>query len=253
MLTILTYNISKSPEIFEALVSYVRSKNNRIVAIQEGLVAERQRVMSDVQIIPSQVEHSGLYFLVSSNLKISSINSSFHKRILAISLATQNDDLWIINIHAHSKSGLEDRAVKVSSLFSMVRSTFYSNRKRIVCGDFNCNPFEIFVSSPDALFARRDISDLEKNEMAMYNPSWRFLKERNHPKGTFHFDNLSSVICWEQLDQIILSKPLVSSLKTLVIPKRIGKIDTVASIKSTEGKGKGHLPLICTIGNPGEP
>lgn len=246
MITFITYNISEDRDLFAKLIQYVAAKDNRIVAVQEARVADKRSVQDGVQIIPNAESGSQQCFLVSKNLKVTD-KGHCHKKIHAISLLMPDqEELWVINVHAYAPNGNDNRGSQTYGIFSLLNFVYSMRPNRIICGDFNLNPFHEAVACKGiaSICARRDLEDLDTDSDALYNPSWRFVRERKKSRGTHRFD-LTATVGWQMFDQIVLSKKYASNIETLVIPKKLGSIDTDAARLGT--RGTGHLPLLCTV------
>jgi hypothetical protein len=134
---------------------------------------------------------------------------------------------------------------------------------KVVLGDFNANPYEAEICSPECFFALRNRDELsaKSNKEPLYNPFWSWLAEvpaHGPARGTLYYPSDESGFPWQCYDQILLSKDLIEHAQ----PSRIhchlprGADRQILTKKADNFRPKGppysdHLPVELSLRFPG--
>lgn len=210
----ITFNIHSDADLFVDMAKYVSKKNRTIVAIQEKpkkKVIEQIEKMNDVSLITDL--NNRLAFIIPKSLNIISRKNAkkdmpnlLERRTLEMDLPLQDGVVKIVNVHGFSKKDNGDE--KNKDLFSRINETYENCPKKIVLGDFNTNPYELNMTLESRIYADRDFESVVNSKKdVLYNPSWRYLRERKKFKGTHYYE--SCIPRWHFYDQILISKSLV--------------------------------------------
>lgn len=132
------------------------------------------------------------------------------------------------------------------------------NRKVLIFGDFNLNPYEDAmiqltgcnaVSSKDVAMkiGRKGWGEEGDRFLYYYNPMWNFLGDANSICGTYYYDKTSDHSrYWNTFDQFVVSPELIKDIDDIEIIKEVGKI------KLADEKGvpkiSDHYPLYFKLG-----
>ncbi len=133
------------------------------------------------------------------------------------------------------------------------------NRRTILVGDLNMNPFEEGVVGSRALHAvmtrslTRTVQRLSSREgnPCFYNPMWHLFGDRGPgPSGSYYFPNTDDTMShfWNIYDQVLLRPALMDSLRELAIIDMAGG----QSLLTKQGRPKrsslsDHLPIYFTL------
>ncbi len=132
------------------------------------------------------------------------------------------------------------------------------NRKALIFGDFNLNPYEdamTYLTGCNAVSSRKvamkisreDRSEKDKHYFYYYNPMWNFLGDNVEPHGTFYYGSTPDHSrYWNTFDQFVVSPQLINDIGDIKIVNKIGKID----FGNRNGKPKvsDHYPLYFKLG-----
>lgn len=176
----------------------------------------------------------------STSFKLTRVKELFHKRIVVASLKiSAKMDINILGVHLNSKTGLDEKTQLLlndkaaQEIHQFLREV---NNRAILIGDFNHNPFEVFINSSLTLnsIPNRDLvkklryrTHTRKRKTIFYNPMWNFLGDHdfvnNTPKynGTFFYKNdkhkIVDQLHWNLLDQVLVSEPIIDCLNPNMI------------------------------------
>ncbi len=129
------------------------------------------------------------------------------------------------------------------------------NRRTIVIGDFNCNPFDQEVVQKDtfnAVLFRPVIDKQEiityqgRNYRRFYNPIVHFLSEDTCMFGSIYYSSGSAPLYWNCYDQILVRKELVRNIETLDYIKTINGKKLIKNVRPNENISD-HLPLLVSF------
>lgn len=134
------------------------------------------------------------------------------------------------------------------------------NRKVIILGDFNLNPYEeamIYFTGCNAVSSRniaRKISRKDRNEKGKeyfyyYNPMWNFLGDFNDNHGTYYYDKTSDHSrYWNTFDQFVVSPALIKDIDEIEIVKSVGEFRLMNENGIPDPKISDHYPLYFKLG-----
>ena len=138
----------------------------------------------------------------------------------------------------HLPSKMQDNREKNRYLLEQITSKIENlnssrNRKAIILGDFNLNPYEdamTYLTGGNAVSSKtvaRKISRKDKKEdmkeyFFYYNPMWNFLGDNNNINGTYYYDKtVDHSRYWNTFDQFIVSPSLIEDIKEIKIIKEV--------------------------------
>lgn len=240
------------------MVELVNNNPKTIVAIQERPNAS---VMADLsKNLPNGVKHiykgsvNDLAVIYPSNMIMTMKrfdNTMFdleeaEKRTLSVEFDLPKETISIINIHGYSKLEKDhsDLNEKIFKTLNIIKKP----SKHLVIGDFNMDPFEENLFNKTTFMAFREkeyVMSSEKQVPMYYNPSWKYMCEKDHPKGTIFFE--TSMVQWSMFDQVLISKDLVNNFISFEIPSMLGtKMISVSDCKS-EKNFSDHMPIKLTM------
>ena len=129
------------------------------------------------------------------------------------------------------------------------------NRRTIVIGDFNCNPFDEEVIQKDSFNAVLFKSLIKKQEVVRYNErEWRrfynpiihFLSEDTNTYGSLYYSSGSASLYWNSFDQVLVRKELIDNISSLEFIKKIKGRGLIKDVKPNDLISD-HLPLLINI------
>ena len=129
------------------------------------------------------------------------------------------------------------------------------NRKTIVIGDFNCNPFDEEVIQKDAFNAvlfkelinkKEVIRYNERDWRRFYNPIMNYISEETNTYGSLYYSSGSAPLYWNSFDQVLVRKELVDSIDALEYLRYIKGKKLIKDVKPNESISD-HLPLLVSI------
>ena len=258
LFTFVSYNIRHQVNLYMDMVNFVQNNPYTIAAIQERPnIEEMERISLNM---PSNVKHlykkteNYLAIIYSKNLVLNEIcldNSIFDMKILEdrtlnVQIDFPQESVYFINVHGYSKihNDYEDLNEKMFKFLNCLKKP----PKHIVMGDFNMNPFEanLFDEATFMSFREKEFVETTQTEKPVYyNPCWKYLCEREHPKGTLFYEG--SMLGWDMFDQVLISKDLVSSYKSFEIPKTLGKKEISPLNCKKEKTFTDHMPIKLTL------
>ena len=172
--------------------------------------------------------------------------------------------IGIAAIHAGSR-GSSQGAKRIAKAVNARASVdkFLPGSPKVVFGDFNANPYEAEMCSPDCFFALRNRDELasKSNKEPLYNPFWSWLAEvpaHGPARGTLYYPSDESGFPWQCYDQILLSKDLIEHAQPSLIHCHLprGAERQILTKKADNFRPKGapysdHLPVELSLRFPG--
>lgn len=134
------------------------------------------------------------------------------------------------------------------------------NRKVIIFGDFNLNPYEdamTYLTGCNAVSARNvamKISRKDKNEKGKeyfyyYNPMWSFLGDFKGKNGTYYYEKTSDHSrYWNTFDQFVVSPALINDIDEIEIIENVDGISLVNKNGIPDPNISDHYPLYFRLG-----
>jgi len=131
------------------------------------------------------------------------------------------------------------------------------DRKVLIFGDFNTNPYEKPMVSLTGCNAVSSISVAKKLSRGQkfddrkfyyyYNPMWRFLGDNFQPNGTYYYNKTQMhSIYWNTFDQFVVSPKLAEDIKGIKIIHSVGKLNLCCELGLP--KVSDHFPLFFQLG-----
>ena len=171
----------------------------------------------------------------------------------------------IVGLHLASMTdGLQRRLEQIRIINGFIREEErgrqYSNRT-IVIGDFNANPFDIemighnnfnAVLHADLIQRQETVTWVNAEYKRFYNPILHFLTEDTKMYGSFYKHNDGRPLYWYCLDQVLIRKPLIKTLKNMEYVKTIGGSSLLKRSGLPDERFSDHLPLLVEFAGGGE-
>ena len=129
------------------------------------------------------------------------------------------------------------------------------NRRTIVIGDFNCNPFDEELLQKDAFNAvlfksiinyQETIRYNEKERRRFYNHAINYISEETKTYGSLYYSSGSAPIYWNSFDQILVRKELMDNITGFMYLRMINGKHLLKDIKP-DSTISDHLPLLVNI------
>ncbi len=164
-------------------------------------------------------------------------------------------------VHLSSKldAEAEDNIVQLADLKASIEQAeaILDNKRTIIMGDFNMNPFErpmVGALGLHALSCRQVTSRkhrvIKRQTYSMfYNPMWNMLGDYNKPQGTYYYSCAKQVnYFWNTFDQVLVRPELMTEIDINEI-KIINEIDG-KKLGNNNGRPKvsDHFPLYFRLG-----
>lgn len=256
--TFVSYNIRKQVNLYKEMIDLVKNNSKTIVAIQER---PKLPVMADIsKNLPNGVKHiykesvNDLAIIYPSDMIItekSFENTMFNleeveKRTLNVEIDFPKESISIINIHGYSKLERDhnDLNEKIFKTLNLIKKP----SKHLVIGDFNMDPFEENLFNETTFMSFREKNYVENSDSKKpmyYNPSWKYMCEKDHPKGTIFYE--ASMVQWSMFDQVLISKDFVNNYISFEIPLMLGTKKISVSDCKSEEKFSDHMPIKLTM------
>lgn len=129
------------------------------------------------------------------------------------------------------------------------------NKKTVVIGDFNCNPFSEEIIEKDAfnavlfktLINEQEIVEYnEEKRRRFYNPLVHFLSETTQTLGSIYCSSGNYQLYWNSFDQVLVRKELVEKIESIEYIKTVNGKSLVKKLKP-DNTISDHLPLVVCI------
>ena len=219
--------------------------SQRYVAIQK--LACRVQILINEK-LANEVEHCADHN--NYTIKILPYNS-FH------------DNHIVVFVHLPSK--IKDNREKNRNLLEQItlqvnKLDNNKNRKVVIFGDFNLNPYEeamTYFTGCNAVstknvankISRKDRNEKGKQYFYYYNPMWNFLGDNNDVNGTFYYDKTSDHSrYWNTFDQFVVSPKLMEDIKEIKVVKSVGNINLADKNGIPNRNISDHYPLYFRLG-----
>lgn len=174
-----------------------------------------------------------------------------------------HNEINIVFLHLQSKTNDEHDEARAFELLNIKNNLEkieeqYDNKKSIIVGDFNMNPFErpmvsasgihSLSSSNETLRGKRTVGGYDFS--MFYNPMWNFLGDRCKPEGTYYYSKSQHVnYFWNIFDQVVIRPELVEyfDMEKLKIITNVGSISLLNKNGKPNKQISDHLPLFFNI------
>lgn len=236
----LSYNVSKSSLLFDAIQRHVSSLPNVILFCQE--------VLPDFKFNPNYglveflgQQNSQLRIFVSKNIAPLCIKCDSFERYQILDTKIGK----FVNVHMQSDwRSSPTKSTKYMNLAKEIRST---TEFRLIGGDFNANPFEDVVHSPESWFSKRSLDDFtQKKSEALINPFWEVLHIGKNGTAQGSFPGSNEMFSRLQiLDQFFVSHKDVVNVLDVGVVNQLSGTDIQILNKDPQAKlvGKPHKPV----------
>ncbi len=164
--------------------------------------------------------------------------------------------LKALAIHAASRGSSQGaRRIARAIVARGYVDAYLAGSSGVVMGDFNANPYETEMCSPECFFALRNRDELDprRSKVPLYNPFWSWLAEEpagGWARGTLYYPSDESEFPWQCYDQILLSRDLAGDAGEPMIRCDLPKQGEPQILTKKHGdprpKGKpysDHLPI----------
>ena len=280
-MNILFWNIQKKSSFFDTIVDIVNEEEIDILLLTEfpylGLDGNPQDYISLMRSKLQDRIHISYDYFVSTKKRVevfyknSVVNLSEMKDMPLISGCKiqrpgGSDKISLVFFHLESKVNYDtdeqsESAEDVREEIESYEKDYQSDRKTIVCGDFNMNPFERgmvkakgFHAVMDEKTARRKSRKYKNKEYHFfYNPMWGFLGDlgRGEVSGTYYYGKSRHIMYfWNLFDQVLVRPEALrhfdkDSLK--IVTKKNGKYNLLSKSGGLSKHYSDHLPIKYTI------
>lgn len=166
----------------------------------------------------------------------------------------------IVGLHLDAmNSGSEKRRAQAEQIMMdlVEEERAFNTNNSLIIGDFNANPFDIVLLGHNYFNSVLFRELIENNEFVkwncrcyrrFYNPSFDYLSEKNKQYGSFYYDDPNYPLYWNCLDQVLVRKTLIESLKNVEYIKQVGSTFLLTTKgKINKNKLSDHLPLFVRI------
>ncbi len=154
-----------------------------------------------------------------------------------------------------------DTSIRQAEIREIVRDICNLEEREKCCetfviGDYNANPYDdemVGILGFDAVLFKNVIEKQETHTVdgrrykRFYNPVLDYISEDKKQYGSFYYTGGSKDIVWHCLDQIIVRKSLIDSIRSMKYLKKINKTDLISNTSPKKAISD-HLPLLVEIG-----
>lgn len=168
-------------------------------------------------------------------------------------------DYLLAAIHLEDRRNYEsgERIETIKGLVADIEQTeeLLKCGNTIVIGDFNANPYDEELLSKFAFNAVLFKTIIDKRELTnpnslkrkrFYNPILHYISEDTEMYGSFYHAKDYRTPYWHCLDQVLIRRDLVNSVKHVEYLKRISTKDLLENA-IPNGKISDHLPLLVNL------
>lgn len=173
-------------------------------------------------------------------------------------------DLIIVGTHLQDRRN-SDSAQRISTAGRLMNDLENLEKRKqckksVIIGDLNANPYDeelLQMNAFHAVLFKDVIKAAETRTIGgiryrrLYNPILHFLSEDTKNYGSYYNTQESSTPTWHCLDQILVSKALADTIKSLEYLRSIGNSSLIAQQKPKR-EISDHLPLFIQIEVMGE-
>ena len=227
----LYWNINNKPSSFLSEIKKIASNIDVLLLVEnneiEDSIIEQELGLYKIKykISFNETEYTPKFYSKFQNDELEYIGITTSKRLVFTSLKLQNsDEILIGGIHFPSKLNYEDLSqleivrgyVQEIEEIEMMKN----NKKTLIFGDFNMNPFESGMVELSAFNAT--LSEVEAKKISkrfhyrkynyFYNPMWSFMGDRNYlsgerkqPGSYYH----SKSPYWNMYDKVIMRPEII--------------------------------------------
>ena len=194
-------------------------------------------------------------FMISN--KDISVNVMREASRYVIYSVSYNDKRYVfVGLHLQDKRN-SDADIRIELIHSIIKDIEdcekrIDSKNTVIIGDFNANPFDKELMQMNAFNSVffRDVIMQNENRIVderkyrrFYNPTIRFLSEKNKNYGSYYDISSSSTPVWHSLDQILVSKALVDKIKSIRYLRNISDVSLINKVRPNENISD-HLPLL---------
>lgn len=262
----LFWNTNKK-DVNEIIYSLVKEYTPTILALAEygkeiGDLAKNINKYTDMSYIATEKFACRVQILIheklSQRIKHCADHTNYTIKILPYN--SYNDYHIVAFVHLPSK--MQDNREKNRHLLEQITCKINAladdkNRKAVILGDFNLNPYEdamTYLTGCNAVSSKNvamKISRKDKNEKYFYyyNPMWNFLGDFKGINGTYYYDKTSDHSrYWNTFDQFVVSPALIKDIDEIEIIENVGGISLVNKNGVPDPNISDHYPLYFRLG-----
>lgn len=280
-MNILFWNIQKKSSFFDTIVDVVNEEQIDILLLTEFPYVDsdgnqKDYISSICSKLQTEVDRSYEYFVStkkrvevfyrSNIVKLSEMKDMPLISVCKIENLGGGDKISMVFLHLESKVNYDTDEQSEAAEDARVEIEKYerehqTDRKTIVCGDFNMNPFEKGMIKARGFHAVMDEKTAKKKSRKyknkeyhyFYNPMWGFLGDlgRGEVSGTYYFAKSRHILYfWNLYDQVLVRPEALqyfdkSSLK--IVTKKTGKYNLLSKSGLLSKEYSDHLPIKYTI------
>lgn len=190
---IVSFNVSKNKRLMDLAFDYLSKTTDTILFLQEtnGCKAPSNSVYYTPN---ASNPTAGMMIVMSANLGANPTNilPNSITKCTSHSLMLPIGDCCLVNVHMPPRSTKENRDFYYLRIVDKIKEKIKSispQKKIVIGGDFNENPFDRMMSVNEAWSAKRSMIEASATKghiMSFYNPFWNYLKrpEKRTISGT---------------------------------------------------------------------
>lgn len=265
-MNILFWN-TRTKSDFESIIDLIDYKNVDVVGLAECTISTIKIITEFAKKYPGKP-----FYEITSNHERIKVISSLPKAKFNNFNGKYDSLFWNVNkitsyfniVFVHLPSKLRWDSVSVNmeaiNMSSHIRNfeTKTKNKKTLLIGDFNLNPYDIGMRSSVGLHGVKDKSLASKVKNIygqdydrFYNPMWNFLGDEKCVSGTYFFNRSDhDNPHWHTLDQVLIRGELMekyNKTKVHLITDIKGESLIQQDSKRIKNKFSDHLPILISI------
>ncbi|MCL2415907.1 MAG: hypothetical protein FWD01_03740 [Defluviitaleaceae bacterium] len=265
-------NIEKARNVVYSLLEMIAENRVDLLVLAE-YERDINKLCNLLNSVSDDVKYRVLVGITCKRIKVI-INEKYNCEVLRgrnhyliTKITTDHYELLIAMIHAISKrdSTVDKQVASMASFHNKIRECEKEQncQNTLVIGDFNINPFEAAFINANTMHAipfREEVIKSPtrickgKEYYKFYNPTWKFLGNKNVPYTTYYYNNSGDVVnyYWNAFDQVIIRPSLIEAfdeeqLKIVTKTKNHCLLKKGKPDKINYSDYSDHLPLYCVL------
>ena len=279
---ILSWNYHKLTNTFKtnALREMVNENDIDVVILQEasgyGIASTLSSTHKEIDYFDGKKSNGVRVFLKIGVFTYNPAPLGWFNKYALVSLKKIKDNEWIniVAVYLYSKVGRTERKQMWENLDFIKKIEVWENttgnKKSILIGDFNHNPFEANMLDPNVLNAKdarslinahRQFKTANEKDDFWYNPMWNLLGDfdyntnKERVTGTYYRNNFDETPIWNMLDGFMLRPDLMNRVNykdskiitstssyNFIKPTIIGEAESLIHDDFSD-----HLPVMLSI------
>ena len=198
-----------------------------------------------------------LALFAEESLNIKKIQTRCRYNIYEVETNFKKYILTGVHLQDRRNFDADDRKETIEKIVNDIENTekSYQCDNSIVIGDFNANPYDKEITSAyyfNAVLFKKLIDRDEytkhhvDNKKRFYNPILQYISEDTGMYGSYYDTSESSTPYWYCLDQILVRKKLVNSIRNVSYLKKIKSEQLMGEVGPRKSISD-HLPLVVRL------